>query len=144
MKIRADIAELLRAGRSARAIARELHVDTKEVRTARILLGLPPAKSGPRPADSIEDLFWRRVQPTDDGHMLWTGYVDRHGTPCLRHSGQQKTAYRVAFQIRYRRQPEGKVTSCGRDLCVSPRCVEDRLIRERTDHTYAAIFGSTP
>jgi hypothetical protein len=143
MKIRADVVELLEAGRSARSIARELHIDTKAVRAARNLLHLPTAKRGPRPAGSAEDLFWRRVQPIDGGHMLWTGGTT-NGCPTLRHAGQRTTAYRIAFKIRYKREPEGKVTvACDRKLCVSPHCVEDRVIRERTAHTYAAIFGGT-
>jgi hypothetical protein len=143
MKIRADIAELLRAGRSARAISRELHVDDKAVRAVRDLLHLPTAKPGPQPAGSPEDLFWRRVQPIDGGHMLWTGGTTG-GCPTLRHNGKRTTAYRIAFTIRHGREPEGKVTvACDRELCVSPHCVEDRVIRERTAHTYAAIFGGT-
>jgi hypothetical protein len=141
MTIRADIAELLLAGRSARAIARELHVDDKAVRSARDQLHLPTAKPGPQPSGSPEDLFWRRVQPVDGGHMLWTGGTT-DGCPTLRHGGKRTTAYRIAFRIRHKREPQGKVTvTCDRERCVSPYCVEDRVIRERTTRTFAAIFG---
>ncbi|MEU0370603.1 hypothetical protein ABZ070_10120 [Streptomyces sp. NPDC006283] len=143
MKIRADVAELLRAGLPDRAIARQLHVDHKGVSKARAALGLPKAKPGLRAAGSAEDLFWRRVQLVEGGHMLWTGSVSNDGCPGMRHGGKHMSAYRIAFKIRHKREPVGKVTSaCDRELCVSPHCVEDRVIRQRTEATYAAIFGA--
>jgi hypothetical protein len=139
MKVRAEVAELLRAGHSARAIARQLHVDGKSVRAARDVLGVPVAKPGRKAAATPEELFWSRTHPTDDGHLLWTGGTTG-GVPILRHGGRRTTAYRVSFRIQYGREPEGRVTpTCGRRLCV--RHVEDRVIRERTEATYAAIFG---
>jgi hypothetical protein len=144
MTIRPDVAELLKAGHPDRTIARHLHMDHKTVSKARALLGLPKAKQGPKAAATAADLFWNRTQPTDDGHLLWTGHVSASGCPSLRHGGKHHTAYRVAFGIRFGRAPEGKVTpTCDRPLCVSPHHVEDRLIRERTQDTFAAIFGGT-
>ncbi|MGA5506858.1 hypothetical protein [Streptomyces umbrinus] len=149
MKVRADIAELLLAGHSDTAIARQLNVDRVcTVAPARAHLGLPKAKSGRKPAATPEDLFWRRVQPVEDGHILWTGHLNNGGAhggcPVMRHGGKLLTAYRVAFRIRYGREPEGHVTpTCERHLCVSPHHVEDRVIRERTKATFAAIFGAS-
>jgi hypothetical protein len=140
MKIRADIAELLHAGHSDRAIGRQLHVCPRQVGAARALLNLPKAKRGPRPAGSAEDLFRQRVQPTDDGHWVWTGHVNNTGCPGFRHGGKFLTAYRVSFRMQYDREPEGKVTpTCNQRLCVQH--VEDRVIRQRTEATFAAIFG---
>lgn len=145
MKVRADIAELLRAGLSDRAIGRELNTDPKTVSAARAELGLPKAKSGRKPAGTAEDLFWRRVKPTDDGHMEWTGFRST-GTPCLRHGGRNQTAYRIAFRIANGREPEGKaLPSCGREHCVKPGHHADRVDRElekRVDALYAGIFGT--
>lgn len=146
MNVRADIAELLRAGYSDRAIARQLSVDAKQtVAPARAFLGLPKAKSGRKPAATPEDLFWRRVQPVDGGHILWTGHrqpAADGGCPVFRHGGRLWTAYRVAFKIRHGREPEGKVTpTCARYGCVAPNHTQDRRIRERTKETFAAIFG---
>lgn len=147
MNVRPDIAKLLRAGYSDRAIARQLSVDAvATVAPARAHLGLPKAKPGRKPAATPEDLFWRRVQPVDGDHLLWTGYINNGGAdgacPVLRHGGKLLTAYRVAFKIRHGRDPEGKVTpTCDRHGCVAPDHTEDRVIRERTKTTYAAIFG---
>lgn len=142
MKIRADVAELLRAGYSDSAIERQLHVDHRTVGAVRELLNIPKAKRGRRPAATPEDLFWHRTQPADDGHLLWTGHLANGVTPALRHGGRLITAYRVAFRIRHGRDPEGKVTpSCDVDGCVHPNCMDDRTTRQRTASTYAAIFG---
>lgn len=145
MKIRADVAELLRAGYSDTAIARQLGVDrAKTVARARAALGLPKHKPGTTPAATPEDLFWRRVKPTDDGHMEWTGYIT-HTTPALRHNGHLITAYRVAFRIANGRNPEGyALPSCGRDGCVKPGHHADRVDRareKRVDALYTGIFG---
>ncbi|MFD4569348.1 hypothetical protein ACFWOX_33925 [Streptomyces sp. NPDC058467] len=147
MKIRADVAELLRAGLPDRTIARELHVDAKNVAAARERLGLPKAKPGRKPAAAAEDLFWRRVQPTDDGHMEWTGYRDKSGVIGLRHGGTFYTAYRLAFRIATGRDPEGyALPTCEHEHCVKPGHHADRLDREReqrVDALYGAIFGQS-
>jgi Zn ribbon nucleic-acid-binding protein len=131
MKVRADVAELLHAGHSNRAIARQLHTDAKDVANAREVLGLPKAKPGKKPSGTAEDLFWRRVKPTDDGHMEWTGFHVA-STPALRHGGRNQTAYRIAFRIATGRDPEGQaLPSCGRQHCVKPGHHEDRADRTR-------------
>ena len=126
------VTELLRAGLSDRAIARELHVDAKTtVRRTRTALGIPAARPGKRAAGSVEDLFWFRVQPTHDGHLTWTGHRNRNRLPTVRHGGRNHSAYRIAFRIEHGREPEGHVTpACERDGCVAPACMQDRRIRE--------------
>lgn len=147
MKVRADVAELLKAGHSDRAIARQLCVDYKAVAAARAALNLPKAKSGPKAASTAEDLFWRRVKPTDDGHMEWIGYRTKDGTPGLRHGGTFYTANRLAYRMATGRDPEGyALPSCGRDNCVKPGHHADRADRaeaRKVDTLYAAIFGQS-
>jgi hypothetical protein len=146
VKIRADIAEMLRAGHSNRAIARQLKAEEKTVAAARAALGLPKTRSGKMPAATPEDLFWRRVKPTDDGHMEWTGYRTKDGTPGLRHGGTFYTAYRLAYRMANGRDPEGNaLPSCGRDHCVKQGHHADRADRareKRVDTLYDAIFGT--
>jgi hypothetical protein len=142
--VRPDVAELLNAGYSDRAIARQLGVDAqKTVAPARAHLGLPKAKPGKKKGTTTpEDLFRARAQPTGDGHMQWTGFRVG-GTPALRHGGKNITACRVAFKIRYGREPIGNVTNCGIDGCVNPDCVADRPMREAS-RTPAHKPGSRP
>lgn len=141
MKARADIAELLHAGLSDRAIGRQLNADPKTVSAVRVALGLPKARPGKKPAATVQDLFWERVRPTDDGHLLWTGCTTG-GTPVLRHGGRQYTARAVAFRLRHGRDPEGYVTpACTVERCVRPECMDDRITRQRTDALFTAIFG---
>ncbi|MFC9465176.1 hypothetical protein [Streptomyces coelicoflavus] len=146
MKVRADVAELLRAGYSDRAIARHLNVDRiKTVARSRAALRIPNPAPGPKAAGSPEDLFWRRVQPTDDGHMKWTGHLNTTGSPAVRHGGRTLSAYRIAYRLATGREPEGyALPSCDRDGCVKPGHHSDRADRERekrVDALYAGIFG---
>ncbi len=136
MTVRPDIAELLHAGHSDRAIARQLGVDAiKIVAAARAELRLPKAQPGIKAAATPEDLFWRRVQPTDGGHMTWGGHITNTGTPALRHGGRLHTAYRIAFRIRHGRAPHAYVKpGCGMPGCVAPGHVE-----EQSDSIEAAL-----
>jgi len=133
---RAMIEELLRAGHGNKAIARQVHVRHQRVAAIRAELGIPnivrPAQAG-----YSEDAFWRRTQPVGD-HLAWTGHYNSTGTPCLRATDGMHTAYRIAFRIRWGREPVGAVKpGCDMERCVHPRHVEDRPMRQQ----YAAIFG---
>ncbi|MGW5616219.1 helix-turn-helix domain-containing protein [Streptomyces sp. NPDC003877] len=138
MTVRADVAELLRAGYGDRTIARRLGVSERRVRRARAELGLPAGRPGLKATDTIEDRFWRRAQPTDDGHLLWPAYAAHYGA-VIKHDGGKQSVHRVAFRIGNGREPQGHVTSgCGRTGCVHPRHVEDQAMRNQ----YNAIFGA--
>lgn len=126
------ITELLHAGLSNQAIARQAHCRTARVRELRSKLGVPPRKPGPRPADPV-DLYWQRTQPTDDGHRLLVGTCRQ-----LRGGDNKIRAARVAFRIGNGRDPVGHVTpGCGTAGCVHPQHVEDWPMRQQ----YTAIFG---
>lgn len=144
MKIRSDVADLLRAGLSDRTVARRLHTCAKDVAAARSALGLPKAKSGYAPAESLEAAFRARTKPTDDGHLTWTGHINNTGVPCFRYGGRMHTAYRAAFTIRHGRDPIGKaMTWCDMPGCVAPDHIDDRAARDRDQATYNAIFGGS-
>lgn len=137
MNARADIIRLLRAGLGNKVIARRVHVRHQTVAAIRRELGLPNIVRPARAAYS-EDAFWRRTQPVDGGHLNWTGHYNSTGVPCLRTTGGMHTAYRIAFRIRWRRDPTGPVKpGCDLDRCVHPDHVEDQPMRQ----LYAAIFG---
>lgn len=141
MKIRADIADLLRQGMTDRAIARQLHCDAKTVARARRSLHIQPAKPGP-PATPLEKLLADRTRPADGGHLEWTGSRTSQGVPTVRWGGKERSAYRLSFLIRYGREPKGYVRpGCDHKGCIHPAHVEDRVMRQRTEATFTAIFG---
>lgn len=142
--IRADIADLLRAGLSDSAISRQLHCAPLTVSKTRALLGLPKAKSSFPAAASPEDAFHARTQAADGGHLIWTGHV-AHGTPTVRQGGRELSAYRIAWRIRTGREPDGHVRPmCGVPRCVSPACVDDRTTRRRDRAALAGILAADP
>lgn len=142
MKVRADIAELLRAGCSNREIAARLHVDAGTAAAARRTLGLPKHRSGVRPASSPQDLFRQRVRPVAGGHLEWIGYHTNSGTPALRWAGRQLTAGRVAFVMRHNREPVGQVRAgCDYEGCLAEDHIQDQPMRDRLNTTFTAIFG---
>jgi hypothetical protein len=135
---RAQITELLQAGGTDRGIERHLGVSKRQVRKIRQELGIPPHLPGnPLRGQTLEDAFWRRVVPTDDGHLLWPYY--RPGRTCLlKHRDRNHSAHKIAFRLAYKREPVGLVrTGCGTPGCVHPRHVDDQAMRDQ----YAEIFG---
>ncbi|MFD5709539.1 hypothetical protein ACFWHW_03940 [Streptomyces pharetrae] len=138
MTVRADVAELLHAGYGDRTIARRLSIPASRVEQTRTELALPAGRPGPKATSSPADLFWRRVQPTPDGHLLWPGYTPRNGS-VIKHGGIRHSVHRLAFRLGNDREPEGRVTTgCDRPGCVHPRHVEDQTMRNQ----YTAIFGA--
>lgn len=138
MTVRPDVAELLHAGYGDRTIARRLAVTVPAVEHARATLNLPAGRPGPKATSTPADLFWRRTQPTGDGHLLWPAYTPRNGS-VIKHGGIRHSVHRLAFRIGHGREPEGRVTTgCDRPGCVHPRHVEDQRMRTQ----YNAIFGA--
>lgn len=139
MTVRADIAELLHAGLGDRTIARQLSVTTASVTAARAELGLPKARGGIKRATSVEDLFWRRTQPVDGGHLDWDGHLTSNGTPGIHWNRGMHSALRVAYRIRTGRDPEGYAhVTCEHAGCVAPQHVDDTAVTPRRAHHKAA------
>ncbi|WP_181509195.1 MULTISPECIES: hypothetical protein [unclassified Streptomyces] len=91
---------------------------------------MPTRKPGPPPSNP-EGVFWRRAQPTDDGHLMWPG-------PGRQIGNARTSVYQLAFRLGQGRPAIGNVTSgCGRTGCVHPAHVEDQPMRQQ----YKAIFG---
>ncbi|HEY6115459.1 MAG TPA: hypothetical protein VI172_05825 [Candidatus Dormibacteraeota bacterium] len=138
MTIRPDVTELLNAGYGDRTIARQLGVTISSVTRARTELGLPKARGGIKPAASVEDLFWRRARPVEDGHYEWTGGRSSKGTPQVQWGGRGRethTAYRVAYRLRHGADPTGYCfPSCGFPHCVAPDHVADSRVSRRPAH----------
>lgn len=155
MKVRADIAELLRAGVPQSHIARRLHVAPITVQRTREALRLPAPKTCRVLPATLEDAFRQHTRPTDGGHIEWTGRFNA-SAPTLIFQGTVHSAYQVAFRFHHGRDPVGKVTSC-RSVkgCVAGPCLRDQPMRQREqqaareqkrrerqlDRLYAGIFG---
>lgn len=142
MKVRADIAELLRAGHSDHEIARRLHVCERTASQTRRALRLPTHRPGAKPAASAEELFRSRTLPIGGGHLKWTGYRTNAGVPFFRWRKKGVTAYRFAFTLRHGRDPIGYAKpGCGYPQCVAPDHVEDQPMRDQLKTQMASIFG---
>lgn len=146
MKIRQDITELLRAGVPQIHICRQLHVAPITVQRTREALGLPAPTTRPFLPTTLEAAFHKYAQPTEDGHVEWTGPVN-HGSPKVVFAGRVHYARRIAFLLHHGRDPIGRVTvasSCTVKNCVAGTCIEDQRVRvanKRADRAFAAIFG---
>jgi hypothetical protein len=87
-----------------------------------------------RPAvETIEERFASKIQPTHDGHLLWTGSTNEDGIPQLAYQRRTYQAARIAYRQHTGNEPEGVVRpACGNDLCVLGEHLEDRPSRSRT------------
>jgi len=141
MKIRDDIAELLRAGVPQIHICRQLHVAPITVQRTREALGLPARKTCRVLPTTIEEAFQQYAQPADDGHVTWGGPVN-NSAPKLAFEGTVYYARRLAFRFLHGREPIGKVTAeCEVQGCVAGPCVTDQPMRDEANALYAAVFG---
>lgn len=145
MKVRADVAELLRAGATYAEIRQQLGIGSNttisEVRKALHL----PVPHRTRPTRTLQETYDLYAKPYGDGHARWEGpWAGR--MPQICHpgkTGRKESALRVAFRLEYGREPVGQVkATCGEPQCVARRHIEDRPMRARTQATYAAIFGA--
>jgi len=133
MKVREDVADLLRAGVPQIQIARRLHVGQITVQRTREALGIPSTGAGCRPtATTFAEALHAHTEPTDDGHIRWTGHVDPQGSPRVQLKHDKRSAYRVAFVLHYGREPVGRVTpTCRMQGCVRGDHMADQAMRQQ-------------
>lgn len=79
------------------------------------------------------------TEPTDDGHLRWTGPVDgRH--PLLKHDGRRWPVLTLAFRVRYGREPVGTVAvGCDFPGCLLGDHLDDTRARRAHRAAYAAL-----
>ncbi|RLV66311.1 hypothetical protein STAN_1832 [Streptomyces sp. CBMAI 2042] len=143
MKLRADIATMLRAGAQQQDIMRTLHVGAPLVVAHRKALRMPPPRRGGRPLRPIKDEFYARTEAVDGGHLRWTGHY-ANGLPKLGRQGTHHSAYRLAFGFIHDREPVGYVQpGCDFPKCVEPTHLEDQPMRVQLRTQLASIFGGT-
>ncbi|MEU9333186.1 hypothetical protein AB0D49_08470 [Streptomyces sp. NPDC048290] len=146
MKVRQDIAELLRAGTPQSRICRQLHVAPRTVQRTREVLGMPAPRCGPPDTyASVEDAYRSNSHPIDGGHMRWTGPADTTGHPRLNFRQRRLSVRQVAFRLHHGREPQGRLSvGCDMPHCVAGGHLEDQQIREanrRADAAFTSIFG---
>jgi hypothetical protein len=141
VKLRADIAELLRDGLTDRQIEQRLRVCHTTVSATRKALGIPVCRGGARTTTSLAEAVLARSEPVGDGHRRWTGHLSAK-VPVLRWHGRRTTAYRAGFIAHNGRTPVGIVQpGCGQPWCVAPAHMDDQPARERHQATYQSLFG---
>ncbi|MCM1977170.1 hypothetical protein [Streptomyces sp. G1] len=151
MKVREDIAELLKAGELTQIeIARRLGVDRATVRKTRKALGMPAPRLGQRPTHgSLEEAFRAHIEPGEDGHVWWTGYRERRsGLAIVLHRKERVPVPKLAFRLHYGRDAVGRIThACGERTCHAGAHLADDIIRaanRRADSAFERIFGGPP
>ena len=86
MKVRADIAAMLRDGHTDTYITAHAHVTHTTVAAARAALRIPKCRPGQRSPDSLEQVLQARTRPAGI-HLEWTGQYLRK-TPIARYRGR--------------------------------------------------------
>lgn len=89
---------------------------------------------------------WRaRAVLADDGHLLWVGAFDSHGTAVMKHHGGRYTALRLAYVIANGVEPDGRVQAgCDLPGCVAPAHVDDYARRQRDRAALRVVLGTRP
>ncbi|MFD7590661.1 hypothetical protein ACFV84_35085 [Kitasatospora sp. NPDC059811] len=133
--------DLLTAGLSDSAIARQLHVDKHDVAKLRAEMGLANVPAQPL---TVEQKWRQRVRELPGGHLEWTGErATGSGTPVMRHSGNAYTAARIAFRIKHGTDPQGYAApGCGTRHCVAPDHIDDLPRRQRDRAALRLVLGA--
>jgi WhiB family redox-sensing transcriptional regulator len=133
------IANRIRKGGTDRGIGRELRISPHVVARVRRGLDIPPFGSG-RPANwpDLHTMIRALSEPTDGGHMRWTGHF-KDSQPTALWKSHGHSVYRLAFTARWDREPEGYVRpGCGWPQCIAQDHLEDRAMRRAANNASAA------
>ncbi|WP_405909596.1 helix-turn-helix domain-containing protein [Streptomyces sp. NBC_00828] len=135
------VAKLLREGKTYEEIRAEVGVSQPTICRIRKQLNIPLAKRT-RPSRTVAETLALYVEPYGAGHTRWTG-PSAGRMPVLWADGREHNARHEAFRAHYGRAPVGYVrAACEEPACFGGSHLTDDLIRERTDATYEAIFGT--
>ncbi|MFJ3793949.1 hypothetical protein [Kitasatospora sp. NPDC090091] len=93
-----------------------------------------PEPGSPLPA-TLRDLLANRTTATDDGHLIWTGPMDRT-CPYIKAGRTRYAVRRLVLQEHWGRGLFGDVTtSCRIERCIAP----DHLLDEVGRHNHDAL-----
>lgn len=137
---------MLRSGASYEEIRRALGFGRNRIAALRKQHRIPVPHRDRNAAQrrTIDEAFARYAQPTDDGHLLWTGTRSGRGFDLIA-SGRTHNARAVAFRKHHGRAPEGHIRrTCDQPGCIAGAHHTDHRIRaahQRADQAFTAIFG---
>jgi hypothetical protein len=93
--------------------------------------------------DSAEAKLAALTEPTDDGHLQWTGPTTADGRQLLAFGGANHMAARVAFGTRWGREPVGPVLpACDYPHCLLGDHLDDKQARDAFRAMFSGVFGS--
>ena len=115
-----DILRLYDDGLPLRDIGRLLHVGSKRI-DAAIRTGQRPRRPKGKPARSLSERIWERVEKTE-GCWLWRGTLKRgYGVIAIRHQ-TSRLVHRLIYEMEVGPIPEGMgvLHDCDTPACVRP------------------------
>jgi hypothetical protein len=80
-----------------------------------------------RPAPSLDEAFFALTRATADGHLIWTGSIDKNGLPRFAHGGSELSARRVSVRLLTGTDPQERLYR----RCTQPKCVDPRHLGPR-------------
>ena len=142
----ARLLELAAQGWTTQALARELHMDRRDVRRIRNEAGLPTNPVYENQPLTLEEKWRSLTRPVDGGHLDWVGErASRSGTPVLRYRETSYSPAAIAFRIRTGRDAQGRTfAECGHRQCIAPEHVDDLTTRLRDRDALRTILGKHP
>lgn len=134
-----QVIALLRKGLADKAVARRFQTSPRRVARLRAEqhLTVPP-----RAPLSFAERWVANTEQVEGGHLRWTGRFRTGNAPAVTDGGRSRSVRAAAFERHHGRAPDGPVLpGCGEGWCVRPEHLEDRIIRDRTNQIFTAIFG---
>jgi hypothetical protein len=137
-----EAAALLRKGMPTRDVAKAVGMARSAALRVRRIEGIEVQRAVP-----LADKLAVSVVPLDGtSHAVWSGKRN-HGTPVIRHRGNEVSAAAVVYEAHYGRPPKGMAKSdChvdggGPELCMNPAHILDEDDRQRERRQLRALMG---
>lgn len=129
----------IRAGLSDRKITDMLKVNRRTVAMIRAEIGIAPKN---RTVDTDQYIRAHTSEPSDRGHVYWTGRLTTSRTPVVRHNGREVQVVRYLFEQLYGRPPVGMVKSeCDAAGCIAAMHMQDEPGRTATRLLLRQLHG---